>query len=87
MTNVLTHDEQSVIDAVRLGARAGDGDDLNVDENDDGYLLFNHFDVFAAWVVYAGWDSYDNWVEDTGVEWDELNGKRWTTMHNRVFFE
>lgn len=87
MNAKLTQREIEVIDAVANGARAENGDELNIDENDEGNMLFNHREEFIAWMIYAGWDTYEQWMRDVGVTWDELRGKRWSTQHNRVYME
>lgn len=53
--------------------------------NEDEMVKVDTIEDFKQLVECMGWSSYSQWLEDTGVAAEELLGKWWCVMHNKVY--
>jgi hypothetical protein len=63
-----------------LGAKSTDLD------HEPGYVKFDKYKDFVDWAC-EGWDTYMDFVDSTGVTWQQLKGVEFQVIHNRVYFK
>ncbi len=58
----------------------------SIDANED-YSRCNTEVDFAEWLEGSGWDDAKAFERSTGVAFEELKGKWFTVVHDRVFLK
>lgn len=57
-------------------------------EGDDGeiWVKVNKMTEFKQWLKDGSWETYDQWLEETQVEFTKIKHRFFQVIHNRVFF-
>ena len=60
---------------------------MPINEGDEYPNFCDTEEEFMKVVREMGFDGISDFIEDTGVYFSDVKGKKWTLVHNRVFTE